>query len=86
MSTNIGDDTKKSLHDLLQALRRDRERLAVQLNLGKKELRDEWDTVEEKWDTLERHLAEFTEDARDAAHRVSDEIGEAYRRFTDILD
>ena len=86
MSTNIGDDTKKSLHDLLQALRRDRERLAVQLNLGKKELRDEWDEVEQKWDVLERHLAEFTEDARDAAHRVSDEIGDAYRRLTEILD
>ncbi len=86
MSTNIGDDTKKSLHELLQSLRRDRERLAVQLNLGKKELRDEWETVEDKWEDLEKHLAEFTEDARDAAHRVSDEISDAYRRLTDILD
>ena len=86
MSTNIGEDTKRSFHDLLQALKRDRERLAVQLNLGKKELKDEWDAAEEHWEDLEKHLAEFTEDARDAAHRVSDEIGAAYRRLTDILD
>ena len=86
MTTPIGDDTKKSLHDLLQALRRDRERLAVQLNLGKKEMRDEWDEVEQKWGTLERHLAEFTEDARDATHRVSDEISKAYDRLKDMMD
>ena len=86
MATQIGDETKESLHELLQALKRDRERLAVQLNLGKKELRDEWEVVEEKWEVLERHLAEFTEDAKEAAHKVSDEITQAYRRLTDMLD
>ena len=86
MSTQIGDDTKQSFHDLLQALKRDRERLAVQLNLAGKELRDEWDVVEDKWESLERHLAEFTDEAKDAAHRLGDEIGDAYRRLTDMLD
>ena len=86
MSTQIGDDTKQSFHDLLQALKRDRERLAVQLNLAGKELRDEWDVVEGKWDSLERHLSEFTDEAKEAAHKLGDEIGDAYRRPTELLD
>ena len=86
MSTQIGDDTKRSFHELLQSLKRDRERLAVQLNLAGKELRDEWEVVEAKWESLERHMAEFTDDAKDAAHKLGDEIGEAYKRLTDMLD
>ena len=83
MSTDIGKETRESFHDFLQALRRDRERLKVQLNLGTKELRDEWETVENKWVELDRRLSEFTEDARDAAHRVSEEIQEIYQRLHD---
>ncbi len=86
MSTEIGEDSKQSFHELLQALKRDRERLAVQLNLAGKELRDEWEVVENKWESLERHLSEFTDDAKVAAHRLGDEIGDAYRRLTDMLD
>ncbi len=81
MSTGIGRDTKQSFYQLLQALKRDRERLGVQLNLGKRELKDEWDIVEKKWELLERHLSEFTDDAREMAHKVSEEIEEAYRGF-----
>lgn len=83
MGAHIGDDTKQSFHEFLVALKRDRERLQVQLNLGKKELRDEWDVVEQKWGVLEGHLAEFSDEAKDAAHRVGNEISEVYHRLKD---
>ena len=85
MATPIGSESKKSFHDLLQSLKSDREHLAVQMNLGKKELRDEWAEVEKKWGVLDRHLSEFTDDAKDAAHRLSEEINETYHRLKNKL-
>ena len=64
-------------------LKRDRQRLQVQLNLGKLELKEEWDVVEKKWGVLEHHLAEFSDDAKQSAHRVSGEISDAYHRLKD---
>lgn len=52
----FGKDTKKSLHDLAVALRRDREQLMVQLNLGKMEFRDEWQEVEKNGRPLSTRL------------------------------
>lgn len=83
MAPQVGEDTKNAFHELLKSLRRDRERLAVRLNLGKKEVKDEWTMVEQKWEILERHLAEFTEDASDSAHRIGKEIEQAYHRLRD---
>ena len=86
----IGEESEQAFHELLQALRRDRERLAVQVNLAQKELQkelhDEWQVIEQKWDVLEKQLAEFREDAYDTAQRVSNEIRQAYNQLKDKLD
>ena len=83
MSSNIGDETKQSFQDLLEALRRDRERLHVQFKLGKKELTKEWEMIERKWEILDQTLSEFGEEARDVAHRTAEEIRTLYQTFKD---
>lgn len=77
----FGKDTKKSLHDLAVALRRDREQLMVQLNLGKMELRDEWQEVEKKWQAFEHKVDEANDDAKQSLHQVGQEIAETYRKL-----
>lgn len=77
----FGEDTKKSLHDLAVALRRDREQLMVQLNLGKMELRDEWHDVEKKWQAFEDKVDDVNDDAKQSLHQVGQEIAETYRKL-----
>lgn len=81
----IGDEAKKSLKDLAGALRREREHLAVQVELGRMELKDEWLGLERKWDRFEQRLEELGDDAKDAAHRLGHELEEAYNDLRDRL-
>lgn len=73
---------------VMERLRRERDELRLQAELGKAELKDEWQALEQKWGQLEHRMAAVAGEARDASHDVGaavgllmDELGEAYRRI-----
>ncbi len=79
MTKHIGEESRESLADLIEALRRDRQRLQVQMNLGRMELRDDWARVEEKWTEVEHHLADLSEESAKRVEHLGHEVAEAYR-------
>lgn len=85
MSTKIGQETRESLHNFVDALRRDRQRLRVQINLGNKELHEDWNRMEQKWVEVEHHLSELTDDSIKHVHTVGDEIAASYHRAKERL-
>ena len=72
-------EAKRSVKELAASLRSDREHLAVQIELGRMELKDEWHSLEGKWEAFEKSVHEYGDDAKEAMHRIGEEIEEAYR-------
>lgn len=73
---------------MMERLRRERDELRVQAELGKAEMKDEWEALEKKWGQLEHRMAAVAGEARDASQDVGaaigllmDELGDAYRRI-----
>lgn len=73
---------------VIDKLRQERDELRLQLELGKAELRDEWEAVERKWERLEGRVSGAAEEAREASGEVgaafgvlADELAQAYRRI-----
>lgn len=73
---------------VMERLRRERDELRLQAELGKAEMKDEWEALEKKWGHLEHRMAAVAGEAREASQDVGaaiglllDELGEAYRRI-----
>lgn len=80
------------LSDELDSLRRLRDELRVQLQLGKQEARDAWERTEKSWNSLEgrlnrvgRQSKESLEGVEEAAKLLMQEIREGYRRIKELL-
>ncbi len=72
----------------LDILRQARDEMRVQMDLAKKDARDQWEVIEKKWQHLEGQLKLAEDDARDSAGDVNDALGllvdeikEAYQRI-----
>lgn len=81
----IGKEAREALHDLRIALRQEREHLAVQMELGRMEFKEEWSQLEHKWEQFESKAEELGDDAKEVAERLGDEITNAYRHLRDRL-
>lgn len=84
--------TFDELQALMDSLQEARGRLQVQVNLAGKELRDEWDEVEGKWERLRSQMkaikdevGDIGEDAVAAASFLGQEIKEGYARLKQRL-
>lgn len=73
---------------VMDKLRQERDELRLKMHLGKAEMKEEWETLERKWEHLEGRMAGVAGEARDASREVgaafgvlADELGEAYRRI-----
>ncbi len=83
----MAEDQSK-LDEVIGTLRRERDELRVQVQLAKQEIRDLWEPIENKWDSLEgrvRSIGAATGDAgKDVATAASllvDEIADGYREI-----
>lgn len=83
--SDYGERAKRSIKEISEALRSEREHLAVQIELGRMELKDEWHELEAKWKAFEQKVDDLGDDAKDAVHRIADEIEEAYGDLKDRL-
>ena len=74
-------ETKQSFIEFARSLRRDRDRLIIQLNLAQKEVRDEWERIEDKWDAFEHAVASATKETKHLVHEAGEDIKDAYRKL-----
>lgn len=81
MDNAFETESRKSFIEFARALRRDRDRVRIQLNLAHKEVRDEWEAIEDKWDAFEHALAGAGKGTRHIVHEVGEDIREAYRKL-----
>ena len=77
---------------VLERLRRERDELRVQMELGKAEFRDEWTELEKKWERLESRLSGAAKEAKESSEDVgaafgvlTDELAQAYRNIRSRL-
>lgn len=78
--------------EIVSRLRQERDEIRLKMHLAKAEIRDEWETLEGKWEHLEDRLASVAGETREAGKGVgtafgivADELGEAYRRIRSKL-
>ena len=82
------------LADLLQELKQRRDELRVQIHLASKDIKDDWDGLEEKMHDFSGKAAKFIADAKlketgaglgDALVNVGHEIKLGYERLRDAM-
>ena len=83
---------KDDLQNLVAKLKTERDELRVRINLAGKELRDEWQELEEKMDGLEEHVGKAKDSIVDTGREVGegldivvDEMKSAYQRIRQRL-
>lgn len=83
----------RDISKLREQLKTQRDELIVQAHLAKAELKDEWAVLEEKWQQAENkfhHLQdeaiETTEEMKQSAHIIMEEISIAYKNIKARLE
>ncbi|MGM0766936.1 MAG: hypothetical protein ACQEV6_02800 [Pseudomonadota bacterium] len=85
---NFQDDLKK----LAERIRQYRDEARVQLHLAREDVKDEWDDLEKDWEKFRTKLDSVMHDAEDAsqdakqtAQRLGEEVRAGYQRIRDRL-
>lgn len=85
-------ETNDKLAHLVEDLRRQRDELRVQLQLGKAEARDEWEKLEQQWAVLKPKLKAAGGEAAKASSNVyaalalaAEELKKGYERVRERL-
>ena len=73
--------------ELLAELRQRRDELRVQMHLASKDLQDEWDEIEEKWDRFSARAGfeETEEGIEEALEKLGHELKLGYQRLRDAI-
>ena len=73
--------------EILEQLRQRRDELRVQVNLASKEIKEEWEELEEKMDDFAKRaqLGETGSGVGDALAQVGRELKKGYERIRDAL-
>ncbi len=82
------EETHDSVKKLIQKLKQERDELALQMHLGKEELKDEWDAVQHRLDQLvhrfeplNQAVAETSEDVWASLKLVGEEVWAGFQRI-----
>jgi hypothetical protein len=75
------------LEDLVESLKTVRDELKVQVHLARKEVRDEWEELEEKLEDMaeKAQLEETGEGVKDAVKQLGQELKLGYARIRDAI-
>ncbi len=73
----MADDLDK----LLENMKTLRDEIRVQMHLAKAEMKDEWDTLESKFEDMETKLVDAAEETRQTVNVIADELNDAYKRI-----
>ncbi|MBE9516634.1 MAG: hypothetical protein IME93_06615 [Proteobacteria bacterium] len=76
------------LEELVASLKTQRDELRVKVELGKAEVKDEWDHIEKRWHEIDQKMGIVGKEAKAASKDVlaavevlGKEVAEAYRRI-----
>lgn len=85
-------ETRNNLRELFDDLRRQRDEVALRLHLARADARDEWATLEKKWEHLKarievvgREAGVVAEDLGEAAWGVVEELKKGYARLRTLV-
>lgn len=73
--------------DIIEDLKQKRDELRVQMNLASKEIKEEWDELEDKMEhfTAQARLGETGEGVSKALGQLGHELKEGYNRIRDAV-
>ncbi len=80
--------------DIIEELKQKRDELRVQIHLASKEIKDEWEDLEQKMEELSGKTRQFSDDAKlketgegigDALGQLGSELKRGYQRIRDAL-
>ena len=80
--------------DIIEELKQKRDELRVQIHLASKEIRDEWEDLEQKMEEFSGKARQFSDDAKlkesgagigDALAQLGSELKRGYQRIRDAL-
>ena len=80
--------------DIIEALKQNRDELRVQMNLASKEIKDEWNELEEKMEDFSGKAKQFSNDAKlketgegigEALGQLGGELKRGYERIRNAL-
>ena len=85
-------EEQNKLEEFMGKLRTQRDELRVKAELGKAELKDEWEAIEKRWHEVDQKMSELGKEAKEkskevraAAEVIGKEIAEAYKRIKEQL-
>lgn len=81
MPNGFEPEAKRSFLEFARALRRDRDRVRIQLNLAQKEIKEEWEKIEDKWDAFEDAMMNAGDGTKQMVHDTGEDIKAAYRKL-----
>lgn len=80
-------ELKKEFSDLVEILKTERDEIQLKLHLASMDVKDEFETLDEKWDLVAEKAAEIADDAVEVSEEalakakiVGEELKEAYNR------
>lgn len=80
-------ELQKEFSELVETLKTERDELMVKLHLASMDVKDEFNTLDEKWDVISEKAAEVADDAVEVSEEaiakakvVGEELKEAYNR------
>ncbi len=81
-------DIQKEFSELIETLKTERDEISLKLHLASMDAKDEFDSLDAKWDLVTQKAADITDDAvevsEDAVEKakiVGEELKEAYQRI-----
>ena len=66
---------------VLENMKTLRDEIRVQMHLAKAEMKDEWDTLESKFEDMETKLGDAAEETRQTVNVIAEELNDAYKRI-----
>lgn len=86
------EDVKQKYHELIEALKTQRDELGLKMHLASMEVQDEWRVMEDKWQHLhskmgqiEKEIGGSSKEVGKVVQELGEELKESYRRIRKLL-
>lgn len=86
------EDSGQTIDNLISTLKRERDELALKIHLGKEDLKDEWDKLEEKFSKMsndyepaKQAVADTADDVWESLKLVGSELKDGFKKIRESL-
>lgn len=88
----MSEHRHRLIENLIRDIRQERDEIALQIHLGKQELKEEWDVLDDKlnelnhrFDPLKEAVGETSEEVWDSLKLLASELKEGFQRIGHAL-